>query len=93
MMALHLDRGSVDLQYTDMDLRQALGDLALLTGVTVNIYPEVQGTVTVDLHHASLAQALDVLLGGAYTYTVGPHEVIYIHRAGTAWQPGNEHIP
>ncbi len=92
-MALRLDRGSVDLHYTDMDIRQALGDLALLMDVRFTIYPEVQGTVTVNLRNATFEQALGLLLGGYYTYTVGPHDVIYIHRAGTTWHPGNEHIP
>lgn len=87
---LHLDRGSVDLQAVEKDLRDVLMELFLVMGLDVkyDLPPEVQGTVTTDLHNVTYAQALDLLLGHAFTYTVGPHDVIYIHRSGTSWAPG-----
>jgi type II secretory pathway component GspD/PulD (secretin) len=89
-MALHLNRGSVDFDFEDVDLRQALGELFQIMGVESVIYPEVQGTVTVHVRGFTYAHALNALLGDAYTYTIGPHDRVYIHRAGTTWMPGSE---
>ncbi len=89
-MALHLERGPVDLCYTDIDLRQALADLFQQMDVGYVLPPEVQGMVTLNLHNATYQQALDALLDGTFTFTIGPHEVIYVHRAGTTWRPGAE---
>jgi type II secretory pathway component HofQ len=91
-MALHLERGALDLSFTDIDLRQALDTLFQQMHVAYVLLPEVQGIVSINLHNATIEQALHALLGGAYTYTIGPHDVIYIHRAGTTWRPGNEKI-
>jgi len=89
-MALHLNRGSVELNATDMDLRQVLMELFLLMGVKYDLPPEVQGTVTVSLHNATYQQALELLLGSEFTYDIGPHDVLYIHKSGTTWRPGLE---
>jgi len=89
-MSMHLDHGSVDLEERGQNLRDVLAELFLLMGVQYDLPPEVQGTVTVDLHNATYGQALDVLLGSEFTYTIGPHDVIYVHRGGTTWKPGWE---
>lgn len=89
-MALHLDGGSVDLEARERNLREVLAELFLLMGAKYDLPPEVQGTVTVDLHNATYRQALEVLLGSEFTYTIGPHDVIYVHRGGTTWRPGWE---
>lgn len=89
-MAVHLDRGSVDLTGVDRDLRDVLTELFQIMDVKFDLQPEVQGTVTIDLHNATYQQALAVLLGHNYEYTVGPHDVIYIHSRGTTWRPGGQ---
>ncbi|HEX2950053.1 MAG TPA: STN domain-containing protein [Armatimonadota bacterium] len=91
-MALHLDRGTVDIEAHDMDLRQVLDELFMLIGVKYDLPPEVQGRVTVDLHNATYEQALDMILGSQFTYSIGPHEIIYVHKGGTTWRPGNEKV-
>lgn len=92
-MALHLDRGSVDLVAVDMDIREVLEKVFLQMDAYFDLPPEVQGTVSVSIHNATFEQALELILGERFTYTIGPHDVIYIHRAGTTWRPGSEHIP
>lgn len=89
-MALHLERGSVDLTADAMDLRQVLMELFMLMEVKYDLPPEVQGTVTIRLHNASFAQALDQLLGHDFVYDIGPHDVVYVHRRGTTWMPGGK---
>jgi type II secretory pathway component GspD/PulD (secretin) len=89
-MAVHLDQGSVEIVGVDRDLRDVLAELFQMMGVKYDLPPEVQGTVTTDLHHATYQQALAVLLGHKYEYTIGPHDVIYIHSQGTTWRPGGE---
>ena len=89
-MALHLDEGSVDLVVADGDLRAALDELFSQMQVKYDLPPEVEGTVTISLHHASYRQVLTELLRPYYTYTIGPHETIYVHRTGTTWKPGWE---
>ncbi|HEY3416914.1 MAG TPA: hypothetical protein VGM23_08530 [Armatimonadota bacterium] len=91
-MALHLNRGSVDIHVTNLDVRQALDELFLQMGVKYELPPEVQGTVTLDLHNASYEDALTAMLDPIYTYDVGPHDTVYVHCAGTGWKPGNENI-
>lgn len=93
-MALHLDRGSVEIVAEDMERRQVLQELFMLMGMDVKyeIYPEVEGTVTVRLRNATYQQALEMILGSEYTYSIGPHDVIYIHKGGTSWRPGNEKV-
>ncbi len=92
-MALHLDRETIDFVVEDQDLRQALGQLFLLMGVKYDLPPEVQGRVSVNIHNVTFEQALQYMLGSEYTYTIGPHDVLYVHLGGTTWQPGNENIP
>ena len=87
-MALHLNRGSIDLEATDMDLRQVLEQLFVQMGVRYDLPPEVQGTVTTSLHNMTYQQALAQLLGTDFTYDIGPHDVLYIHKRGTTWRPG-----
>ncbi len=89
-MALHLEHGAVNLVARDMDLRQVLDELFLVMGTAYSLPPEVQGTVTLDLHNATYRQALDAVLGSEFTYDIGPHDTIYIHRGGTTWRPGTE---
>jgi len=89
-MAMHLERGSVDLEARGRNLRDVLDELFLVMGVKYDLPPEVQGTVTVDLHNATYEQALDLLLGSEFTYDIGPHDIIYVHRGGTTWKPGWE---
>jgi len=89
-MTVHLDRGSVDLEARDMNLRDVLEELFLQMGAKYDLPPEVQGRITVNLHNATYKQALAVLLGSEFTYTIGPHDVIYVHRGGTTWRPGWE---
>ncbi|MHB9025737.1 MAG: hypothetical protein ACYC7E_16475 [Armatimonadota bacterium] len=91
-MALHLNRGSVDIHVTDLDVRQALEGLFLQMDVRFTLPPEVQGTVTLDLHNATYEQALTAMLDPIYVYDIGPHDTIYVHCAGTSWRPGNEKI-
>lgn len=89
-MALHLDRGSVELNAVDMDVRQVLMELFMLMGVKYDLPPEVQGTVSINLHNASYRQALEVILDKEFIYDIGPHDVLYVHRRGTTWRPGLE---
>ncbi len=89
-MSVHLDRGAVDMEARDKNLREVLADLFFIMDVNFDLPPEVQGTITVNLHNATYQQALDTLLGNQFTYTIGPHDVIYIHRGGTTWRPGWE---
>lgn len=91
-MALHLERGAVNLSFADIDLRQALEMLFQQMHVDYVLPSEVDGIVSIDLHHATFEQALHALLGHAYTYTIGPHDTVYVHRSGTTWRPGNAHI-
>lgn len=91
-MALHLDRGTVDMTVEDMDLRQVLDQLFMQMSVKYDLPPEVQGTVTIRLHNATYQQALELILGTAFTYSIGPHDTVYVHRGGTSWRPGNEKI-
>ncbi|MHB9131939.1 MAG: hypothetical protein ACYDBB_12765 [Armatimonadota bacterium] len=92
-MALHLERGSVDIVAASMDLRDVLSGLFMEMGVTYDLAPEVQGVVTIDLHNASYEQALHMLLGDKFVYDIGPHNTIYVHKRGTTWKPGSENIP
>lgn len=89
-MAIHLERGSVNLEARGRNLRDVLDELFLQMGAKYDLPPEVQGTVTIDFHNATYAQALDLLLGSEFTYSIGPHDIIYIHRGGTSWRPGGE---
>lgn len=89
-MALHLNRGSVDIEAVEMDLRQVLAEVFMQMGVKYDLPPEVQGTVSISLHNATYHQALEVLLGSEYSYDIGPHDVLYVHRGGTTWRPGLE---
>ncbi len=89
-MALHLEHGSVELDADEMDLRQVLLELFAQMGVNYDLPPEVQGTVTISLHNATYQQALAVLLHPAFTYDIGPHDTIYVHRRGTTWRPGQK---
>ncbi len=91
-MPLHLDNGAVELNAIDMDLRQLLMELFMLMNVKYDLPPEVQGTVSVSLHNATYRQALEVLLGSEFTYDIGPHDVLYVHRSGTTWRPGLEGV-
>jgi type II secretory pathway component GspD/PulD (secretin) len=91
-MALHLNHGTLDLTATDLDIRQVLEALFHQLDARAAIAPEVQGRVTLDLHNVTFEQALLHLLEPLYTYHIGPHDVIYVHRAGTSWAPGNPHI-
>ncbi|HEY3378766.1 MAG TPA: hypothetical protein VGL77_14865 [Armatimonadota bacterium] len=91
-MALHLHQGSVDIVADGRDLRQVLQELFMQMEVKYDLPPEVQGAVTLSLHNATYAQALDTILGSEFTYTIGPHDVLYVHKGGTSWKPGNEKV-
>ena len=87
---MYLNHGSVNLDFVEMDLRQALDTLAGQMGAQFDMPPEVQGVVTTHLRNLTYAQALEQLLGHTFVYTIGPHDVIYIHKRGTTWRPGRE---
>ena len=89
-MAIHLDRGAIELIADGRDLREVLAELFVGLDVNYSLPPEVQGAVTISLHNASLRQALDILLRPHFTFTIGPHDTIYVHRTGTTWKPGWE---
>lgn len=89
-MSVHLDRGSLDITGRGRDLRDVLQEVCQSADLACDLPPEVQGTATLDLHGATVRQALDLLLGSEFTYTVGPHDRLYIHKAGTTWRPGWE---
>ncbi len=91
-MAVDLDSGSVEIVADDMSLRQVLEELFLMMEVNYDLPPEVLGAVTASIHNATYRQALELLLGHEFTYDIGPDDIIYIHRTGTTWRPGNEHI-
>ena len=91
-MKLQLERGSIDLTAFDQDIRQVLEELFLLINVSYAMPPEVDGAVTVDLHHAPYQEALDMILGERFTFHIDLHNVIHIHKRGTTWLPGNPHI-
>ena len=91
-MTLHLDRGSVDIIADNLDIRQVLEELFLLMSVKYDLPPEVQGRVTVNINNATYMQALQAILGSNYTYSIGPHDVLYIHKGGTTWKPGDEKV-
>lgn len=86
-MALHLENGALDIVADGMDLRQVLQEVFMQMGVKYDLPPEVQGTVTTSIHNATYEQALALILGHDYTYTIGPHDVIYVHKRGTTWRP------
>ena len=91
-MALHFDRGPVDLVAMDMDIREVLEKVFQQMDAYFDLPPEVEGTVTVSIHNATFEQALALILGERFTYDIGPHDVIYVHLAGTTWKPGSEKI-
>lgn len=87
-MAVHLNHGAMDLVAEDRDLRQVLEEIFMMADVRYDMPPEVRGTVTIRLHNATYEQALHLVLGHVFTYTIGPHDTIYVHRSGTTWRPG-----
>ena len=89
-MTVHLNRGSVDIEARGRDLRDVLEEIFQQMDVKYSLPPEVQGMVDVDLHNATFEQALDIILGSVYTYTIGPHDTIYVHCGGTTGKPGWE---
>jgi len=90
-MALHLDRGSVELSVAGRNVREVLEELFTEMQAKYDLPPEVQGTVNIELHNATYQQALDELLRPLhFTYTIGPHETIFVHKRGTTWKPGLE---
>ncbi len=91
-MALQLNHGTINVTADDLDIRQVLEELFLLLGAQFAIAPEVQGTVTLDVHNVTFEQALMRILEPVFTYHIGPHDVIYVHKAGTGWAPGNPNI-
>ncbi len=48
--------------FTDTDIRQALGDIAVQSGQTVVADNTIQGTITVDLNNVPFERALTILL-------------------------------
>lgn len=54
----------VNNSFYETDLRQALSDLAIETGVPIVCAPEVRGFVTLDLVDVPLPRALDMMLSG-----------------------------
>ncbi len=89
-MAFYLDQGSIDLNVEGRDLREVLELLFQLMGAKFELPPEVEGTTTVSLHQLTYRQALETILGHEFTYDIGPHDVIYVHKRGTTWRPGWE---
>lgn len=91
-MALHLDRGKVDVIADDLDIRDVLQEIFLMAGVKYELPPEVEGNVSVDINNATYEQALKAVLGSEFTYTIGPHDTVYVHKGGETWRPGNEKV-
>ncbi|MFW5889593.1 MAG: secretin and TonB N-terminal domain-containing protein, partial [Bacillota bacterium] len=55
--------------YFETDIREAISDLMLQSGVNIIADNTVQGLVTLDLENVSLEKALKmILLGGGYSY-------------------------
>lgn len=80
----------VSILFFEEDIREALHELMLMTGVNIRYDDTVRGTVTLDLENVPLEQALDMLLiSGGFTYVdmggyylVGlpdPRSAIYPH--------------
>lgn len=89
-MAVHLNHGTVDIVADDRDIRFVLEQLFLDTGMRFDLPPEVTGNISVSIHNATYEQALKLILGHDFTYHIGPHDTIMVHRQGTTWRPGGE---
>jgi type II secretory pathway component GspD/PulD (secretin) len=65
----HHTPGTITNVFTDTDLKQALGDVALEAGIPIIGDETVQGTVTVSLKDLPLERALDIMVApGNYAY-------------------------
>ncbi|MFP4661301.1 MAG: secretin and TonB N-terminal domain-containing protein [Halanaerobiales bacterium] len=63
------DENLVTALYFDSDIREALNDLMLQSGVNIIADDTVRGLVTIDLQDVPLEKALElILLGGGYSY-------------------------